>query len=204
MLSNRFYRPRLIFILIICIPIVILLIFYAQKLNVCKKLGCLSMQGLNDFKTQEVYQEDDNIYRALLSKDSDLLRVDIRSDISEPEGKSHIQAQITRMKALFENAPSPYPGEISDEIACGEKYKPAFFDEEINGIQVSYSTGYLNNRLVFGSCTEDQAVYHGILALFYCPNLKQLYQIEIIAPADKFTSSPQSYQQMLKSISCKK
>jgi len=204
MLSNRFYRPKLLLIFIFCVSIVILLILYAKKLNVCKRLGCLSIQGLNEFKVKEVYQDNNNIYRALLFKDDDLLRVDLHSSISEEEANSSIQAQITRMKALFENATSPYPGEISDEIECGEKYMPAFLEKEINGIQVSYFAGFLNKRLVFGACTDDQAAYQGILALFYCPNLSQLYQLEIIAPNEKFSKSPEVYKQILESVSCGK
>jgi len=200
MIFNKRTKASLVILFLILLLVAGYLIY---KRSSCSKLECLSMQGLDEFNIQEVYRDDEDIYRALLSRDDDLLRVDLRSNISEVEGKSRIQAEITRMKALFENAASPYPGEISDEIACGEKYKPVFFEEEINGIQVSYFTGFLNKRLVFGACTDDQADYQGILALFYCPNLSQLYQLEIIAPNEKFSKSPEVYKQMLESISCR-
>lgn len=160
------------------------------------------MRDLDKFRVQEIYQDDKNIYRALLSKDNDLLRVDIRTNISGPEATKQIQAQITRMKALFENAISPYPGEISDVIECGDEYNPVFAEEEINGTQISYFKGYLNERLVFGACTEDQIKYQVILALFYCVNQNQLFQLEIIAPKEAFSRSPEMYSEMLSSLSC--
>ena len=160
------------------------------------------MRGLDKFTLQEIYQDDKDVYRALYSKDNNLLRVDIRSNISEPEAIKQMEGQITRMTALFEKAVSPYPGEISNVIECGQEYKPVFAQEEINGTQVSYFTGYLNERLVFGACTEDQVEYQGIFALLYCVNQSQLIQLEIIAPKEAFGRSPELYREMLASISC--
>ena len=160
------------------------------------------MTGLDEFRLEEVYQDDNNIYRALLFRKNDLLRVEVRSNIPKHEAEQHIRAQITRMKALFENTVSHYPGEISDEIVCGTEFTPTFTVDELTGVEISYFTGYLNRRLVFGACTEDQAVYRGILALFYCPNQEQLFQLEIIAPNEDFFASSETYEQMLWSIHC--
>ena len=187
-------------VLLIIIALALILLLYNKRQ--CSLLGCLSMQGLDKFKVQEVYQEDDNAYRAQLSKDSDLLRVDIRPGISETEAKSDIQARVTKIKALFENAASPYPGEISDEIECGDEYKPVFSEERINGVQISYFTGFLNSRLVLGACTEDQAVYKEIFALFYCPKQQQFFQIELIVPKEVYNLNEDKYKQILYSIEC--
>ena len=187
-------------VLLIIIALALILLLYNKRQ--CSRLGCLSIEGLDKFKVQEVYQDDDNTYRALLSKDSDLLRINIRTGISETEAKSDIQARVTKIKALFENAASPYPGEISDEIECGDEYKPVFSEERINGVQISYFTGFLNSRLVLGACTEDQAVYKEIFALFYCPKQQQFYQIELIAPEEVFNPNEDKYKQILYSIEC--
>lgn len=188
-------------VLFVIIGLALILLLY-NKLK-CSGLGCLSMQGLDKFRVQEVYQDDNTAYRALLSKDSDLLRVDIRSNFTEAEANTNIQAQITKIKGLFENAASPYPGEISDEIECSDEYKPVFSEEIINGVQVSYFTGFLNSRLVLGACTEDQAVYKEIFVLFYCPKWQQFFQIELIAPKDVFNPDEEKYKQILYSIDCR-
>jgi len=85
---------------------------------------------------------------------------------------------------------------------CSDEYKPVFAEENINGIQVSYITGYFNKRMVLGACTEDQIFYKGILALFYCPETNQLFQLEIIAPSDSFMVNRDKYMKMLYSIKC--
>lgn len=188
----------------IAVLVVFFVVLFAltQKPKSCARLECLSMTGLDEFRLEEVYQDDNNIYRALLFRKNDLLRVEVRSNIPKHEAEQHIRAQITRMKALFENTVSPYPGEISDEIVCGTEFTPTFTVDELTGVEISYFTGYLNRRLVFGACTEDQAIYRGTLALFYCPNQEQLFQLEIIAPNEDFFASSETYEQMLWSIHC--
>ncbi len=169
----------------------------------CQKLNCLSFPGRENFRLKELYQNDKNIYRALFSDKTNLLRVNIQSNIDSVSAEKYIQGEITRMQALFANAASPYPGEISDEIVCGKKFTPELNILNNNGLTMSYFTGYLNQRLVFGACTEDQAVYHGILALFYCPQQNQVFQLEIIVPKDEFSRNPQKYPETLRTMSCK-
>lgn len=139
---------------------------------------------------------------ALLERDNDLLRVDITSSVAKEQANRLIQTRIAKMKALFENATSPYPGEISDEIVCDKRFKPTFTSEGINGIPVSYFTGYLNSRLTYGACTEDQAVNKGIMTLFYCPAQRKVYQLELISEKDRFIKNEADYLRIIRSIQC--
>lgn len=200
-MAYRPFHPRLILIALSLFFAIFFIL--SQKGTFCTRLRCLSMKNLQEFTVQEIYQDDGGIYRALLARDDDLLRVDVRSGISRAEAEQSIQAQITRMKALFESAVSPYPGEISDEIVCGEEFIPVFEQSEINSIHISRFTGYLNDRLVIGACTKDQAFYKGVLVLFYCPDQAQLFQLELIAPKEDFLASEDKYQDMLVSIRCR-
>lgn len=181
----------------------IIFIFLTLRLRTCQKLNCLFFKGRENFHLKELYQDDKNIYRALFFDKNDLLRVNIQSQIDSSSAEKYIQGEITRMKALFANAVSPYPGEISNEIVCGKKFTPNLTTIKTNNLTISYFTGYLNERLVFGACTEDQALYRGILALFYCSKQNQVFQIEVIVPKDEFSRSPQKYQEMLRTISCR-
>lgn len=193
----------------VIILILILISFFAGVLvytirnsDSCRKLECITMENQGDFQIQEVYRDENNIYRALLSNKDDLLRVEIRPRVSQEEADQYTDSQITRMKALFSKGASPYPGVISYEIECSEEFLPNFEVDEISGIRISHFAGYLNERLVAGACTEDQAVYKEIFTLFYCPKQRRLFQLEIIAPKEKFRSSPEVYESMFKSLAC--
>lgn len=180
-----------------------LVIYYLPTIRKdCRKINCFKMEDLGKFKLKEVYEEDRNIYRALFAQEDDLLRIEVKSQVGEKEAGKYIEAEIVRMKALFQNAASPYPGELSSEISCSEEFKPVLKTVQQNNLQISYFTGFLNTRLTFGACTQNQAIYKSILVLFYCPLAKQLFQVEIIAPKEKFTAYPKRYQKMLDSISC--
>lgn len=202
-LRLRLKRRPWWFYLSLFLPLALLGSFLlVQKRASCARLKCLAMKDLAEFQVQEVYQDDEQIYRVLLGRDNELLRVQVRSKIEEFEAQQEIQAEVTRMKALFARAPSPYPGEISEAIECAQEFQPIFAEEEINDIAVAYFTGYLNPRLVFGACTPDQAVYRGILALFYCPHQAQLFQLEMVAHKEDFAKAEGTYRERLSSLQC--
>lgn len=144
----------------------------------CIKLDCLSSNALDGYKLAEVYTDEKNKYSALYQKNDWLLRAEIIPDISKSDAEKLIYSQITRIKAQFENSRSPYPGEISDEIVCDNKFKPEFRD--------GYIIAYLNNRLTYGSCIEGENVYRSIEVWEYCDSQQKLYQLEFIYPLDKF------------------
>lgn len=194
------YSFFLIFFLIILL-ITSLALLMVQKKK-CLQLHCLEMKGLNQFQVKEVYQNDKNIYRALLSKNDDLLRVEVHYNTLPNVASQSLQAEVTKMKALFENAPAPYPGMISDEIQCDKKFKPVYRTENINGLPIHSFDGFLNDRLVFGACTENQAIYRGLMALFYCPDQKQVYTLELIAPNNQ-AGANNDYFEDLSSLKCR-
>lgn len=194
-------RDKFILLFILFAISLVIVLLYNFSTN-CPKYGCLSINNLEQFRTSGVYQDDKNIYRALLSNDNDLIRIEVRKNVKEESAQKDIQGEIVRMKALFENALSPYPGELSNEIQCAKEFKPALTIKKINNTEVSYFNGFLNERMVFGSCVKEQAVYKGILALFYCSSKKQLFQLELITLSKDFLQNPSKYQQMIESIKC--
>ncbi|MDO8551808.1 MAG: hypothetical protein Q7S03_03980 [bacterium] len=158
------------------------------------------MTGLNEFKIKEVYEDDQNVYRALYNKDDNIIRVEVRSNLSSEEAKSLTRSQVTKINALFANAISPYPGAISDEIVCPEEFKPVYKTSNINGLEVTSLTGFLNNRLVFGACSQDQAAYKDVLSLFYCKKPKSFFTFELIKPNNQ---NAKDFLQTLSSLRCK-
>lgn len=201
--KKSYSKKPLIAVLIFFISVIGIagLLFYFNK-NQCDRLQCLSMIGLDEFKLRETYENSLSTYRALLANNSDLLRVEVRSDLNPDEAANLITGQTVRMKTLFADAVAPYPGEITNEISCDSKFKPVYTEEKIYGIDISSFTGYLNDRLTFGACTDEQAAYRSILSLFYCPNQKKMYQVEIISPKDIFEKNEKKYREMAHSFRC--
>lgn len=170
--------------------------------STCQRLACLSLKNESQYKIKKIYEDNKYIFRALYEKGNVLLRAEIKNNFSAQESEQTIQSQITRTKELFEDAQSPYPDQISDIISCGKEYEPVYSTKKQNGIQISYFTGFVNERLVFGSCINDQAIYHDTLTMFYCNKQKKFYQLEIITPNKDFTTNSNQYQEILDSIAC--
>ncbi len=191
-----------------CFLIVILFvgigIYFLSGKFPCQRLTCLSLKDRDQYKIKNIYEENKYIFRALWENGDNLLKTEIRTDSTIEEANQAIQVQLARTKGIFEDAAAPYPGEISDIISCGQEYQPKYSVKEQNGIRISYFTGFVNERLVFGACTADQAIYRDTLAMFYCDKQRKFYQIEIIIPNKDYPQHHEEYQQILDSIACAK
>lgn len=170
--------------------------------SLCDNLRCISIDKRQLYTRKELYADTPQAYRALYSSPTHTLRIEV-TKITDEQSNKELTAAITRLKALYEKAPAPYPGEISDAIICDPEYIPSFREATSTGkVRLSYFTGYLNNRLTFGSCSADQAVNKGILAYMYCPTNTLLIKLELIQPTAVFEDAPLETEKQLFSITC--
>jgi hypothetical protein len=77
-----------------------------------------------------------------------------------------LRAKEAMMKGLYANMPSPYPGLISDEIQCGEEFRPEIELDEAN--LVLTVKGYVTPRLTFGACSWDLIEYRAFFKHYFC------------------------------------
>ena len=187
---------------IIAVLLVVLLLF--GKIFFCQRLSCIKMSGLDKFRIKDIYQENNNNFRALYGYNDKILRVETTRQTSQFTADQYINAGIAQIKGLFTDALAPYPGVASNTITCEKKYQPVFNKIVTSDkLEISSFIAYLNRNLTYGSCTDNLATYRGISAYFYCPKNKLTYHLEIIAQRHEFESSEKDYQNMIKSIKCK-
>ncbi len=200
---KKIKQKKILFAVIIAAGLIVYL-FILPFFFQCRNISCLEIKDRQDYKIKEIYEDNKFIHRAIYSNKNILLKAEIRLNYTESDAEQVIKTQLVRTKGLFENAAAPYPGELSDVIACSNAYKPVYSSRVQNGISISYFEGYVNKRLVFGSCADDQAEYHDTLTMFYCPEQKKFYQVEIIIPNKDFKANPKINNAILTSIGCKK
>ncbi|MFZ5535742.1 MAG: hypothetical protein ACOY3M_06345 [Patescibacteria group bacterium] len=170
---------------------------FISPVSLCENLTCITIPNRTIFHLKEEYADTADTYRALYESPSSLLRIEAKKTLKQ-QADQELDGAVSRMKALFEKAPAPYPGEISDAIVCDDRYIPRY--TEANGIR--YFTGFLNNRLTFGSCSQDQAVYRGIMGFLYCPKSSLLIKLELIAETQEFTSHEKEFTDRINALSC--
>ena len=164
---------------------------------------CIAMDSFQNFQIKELYQNDATGYKALYTLGDEALRIEMRPNTTNREAQQSTQTQLTRLKSLYINAKSPYPGAASDEIVCNDALKPVFITPKNTDATSAYAIVYYNDRFTLGGCTKNQLVYRGIFSFLYCPNRKQLYQIELIAPTNTFNQSVSHYETIAHSIRCR-
>jgi len=190
-----------IFIITVLLSVSIIVIYRSPQLS-CKKYTCLSLSLLNKAKEKEIYENSSKSFRGLYETPEGLLRVE-SAKLSPKEAENMIKIRLMKMEGLFENARSPYPGPLSDEISCDNKYKPSPKIIDTNTTKITYVSGYLNNRLQYGTCIDDQITHKGFTALFYCQNHQSWYQFEILVPIEK-AQKDEYYFKLFQSIVCQR
>ncbi len=203
--SYFLHRYRIGFIFLLCIGVGALgALFYVTRIYTpCSRISCLLLPKTAVLKLTEVYEEvRGSVFRARYQTGDTIVRVDVRTDVDPEASVDYIQGRIAGMKALYDNIRSPYPGLLSNEIICDEGFKPTYKSYKTSqNIMIQEVVGYLNNRLTFGSCQKDQAVYRGAMVLFACPQKRQLYQVEFISPVESF--SAKIFQDIVDGMSCR-
>lgn len=170
-----------------------------QTLTKCKGLACVTFDGKENYKVKTIFEENKKAYRAVWSTGKTQLRIEKYLNISEDEAASFNEYKSMQIASLYEDAKSPYPGVLSDRISCEGKYKPIFKKISDDSLNKETYSGYLNARMQFGSCIQDQLVYESNAAIFYCKSQKAWYQLEFISPINQ---KPSNIQHTIQSIRC--
>ena len=186
---------------IIAVLLVAFLLF--GKIFFCQRLSCITMSGLDNFRIKDIYQENNNAFRALYTDKDKILRVETIIQPNQFVADQYINSDIARVKGLFTDSLAPYPGIASNTITCDQKYHP-IFNKVITAdkLEIPYFVAYLNPNLTYGSCTENQTVYKGISTYFYCSKNKMTYHLEIFTAKNDFELAKNNYLNSIKSIKC--
>lgn len=152
------------------------------KKQTCKETVCLLLDKIKGYQQVDVYQDTERSYGAFFKKGNNQLKIDVWLHTEQPEAESIIKSHTIRMYTLYENAVSPYPGEISNAISCAQEYRPTYTIKQAGARETHFFTGYANDRLAFGACADDLIANRAAVAMFYCGEQKRLYKLELFFP----------------------
>lgn len=168
----------------------------------CRLLSCLSFPLTNNRKPTEIYENTPDAFRGSYTTSEGLIRVSKYANVKSPEGSANLtKTTMMRLEGLFADAKSPYPGPLSDEISCDNKYKPQPKTIVAGTNTMTYFYGYLNNRLQYGTCIDNQITHIGYNALLYCSGHSSWYQVEVIVPK-KEVKTDEFYINLLSTLHC--
>ncbi len=195
---------KILYLFIVLFVIIIGLLYVFR--SSCDKYSCLSFANKEKFTETEQIENTTMSYRGILTKGDIRIRLEVYSAPSKEVAERFTQAKVMQLQGLFEIARSPYPGALSNEVVCEDKFKPSIKDIDLNGIKTTTITGFLNDRLQYGNCLESQITHIGKTAMFYCESQKKWYYFEVIAKKAKKSDRTLDTEttHLIQSLSCQK
>ena len=167
----------------------------------CDNLSCIHVPRSSSYVLRETYIRTPTLYRALYASGSDYLRIESQR-ILRKDSDQAVLAAVAQMKAMYEKAPAPYPGDISDAVVCDPDFVPTYKEIPRRSGTLYLFRGYLNNRMTFGSCSKSQAVYKGYLVYMYCAQSQQFVRTEFIYPVSEFAAREVDIEKEIQQVSC--
>lgn len=169
----------------------------------CGGPSCLSFPDQTRFRTLETYEHTAKTWRGMLRDGERMLRIETVEHVNADEASEFTTIRLASINGLYDTVLSPYPGAVSQTVRCDEQYKPRTRTLTTNaGVPLSTLSGFLNTRLQFGSCVDDQIAYTNHLALFYCRDAHRWVSMELIEPV-KSTATDKEIQTFFESVSCR-
>ena len=117
-----------------------------------------------------------------LTNAGQILKIDVFRGVEKSSAEALQQEGIINLEALYENALSPYPGDISREIVSGKRFKPRFFRRELHGRFHPYFLLFASERLAYGAAAADLIRYKSLLGWLYCEPGERFYKVRYFAP----------------------
>ena len=137
-------------------------------------------------KTFRLDETDENRFstRSLFSNESQALHLETVPDIDADSAETLIEDGIMGIQALYANALSAYPENLSRELDTPAQFRPEFVSRVINGVTYRYFLLYATDRFTYGAASKDTARLRSLVGWIYCEERSSLYKVRIFAPLD--------------------
>jgi hypothetical protein len=118
-----------------------------------------------------------------LTNQTQILKVEAIAGVGRADAERLAADGVMGVQALYANALSPYPGDISREVISDARFRPQVMHTNWHRQSRSYIVLFANERLGYGATTIEAARYHSLIGWFYCESGEVLYKVRIFSPA---------------------
>lgn len=192
-------KIKMIFILVVLILVIIIfIVLMSNSLKNSKKLSSLNSEYLEEYRLSEKYLKKDSVTYIFTNKEN-IINLEEIKDIKKESADEFIEEEIITIEALYSNSLSPYPGDVSNEIVCNERFIPKFLNKTVNNLTYFYFILFSNERQSLGACSEELVKYKSLIGWNYCENTKTLNKIELFSPLD---TDNEELEKIFLSFSC--
>jgi hypothetical protein len=111
-----------------------------------------------------------------------VLKIEVIADLDAASASTMIEDGMMGLQALYANALSPYPGDISREVVSDRRFRPQMVSTNIDGRSLNYALVFANERFGYGVASADAVRYRSLVGWIHCANRSTLYKVRHFAP----------------------
>ena len=105
--------------------------------------------------------------------------------------------ELAEIPQLYMERPAPYAGLVSNTVGCSKKYLPKPIHLVSPHAKIDGYELFANSHMIFGACTEQNAVYHSFILRIECRYGNEISKIAVYSPAEVDFSEMQKWPQLV-------
>jgi len=186
---------------------ILILFFWHQSFYLSwhlKPLGItMDVPGYKVENYDELIFKERKNFEILSRKEANIIRFKIIKDIDRETAQKYIDNVFYSLENYFgpQEILALYADLVEAVANSPESLKPKRETVIINGKETPCFIVFADKYFSYFLMTENQAFYRGILTMIYCPKEKNLVNIEILVPKEKFNF--EKIVETLKTFKCR-
>jgi hypothetical protein len=128
-----------------------------------------------------------------------LVRIEIVPELDSEGAQTLLNDSIMGVQALYANALSPYPGDISRQVVSDARFRPELVRTNWNSGARQYMLLFANDRFGYGAVTADVVKYRSLLGWIYCERARTFYKVRYFAPLQ---ARREEFEEFFRSLEC--
>ena len=128
-----------------------------------------------------------------------VLKIEVIDGIDSASASTMIADGMMGLQALYANALSPYPGDISREVVSDRHFRPQVVSTNMHGRSLNYALLFANERFGYGVASTDSVRYRSLVGWIHCADRSALYKVRYFA---KMTVPDEDLVQLYRRLEC--
>jgi hypothetical protein len=154
---------------------------------------------LREFRLTETDKGRSSIRYTLTARER-VLKIEVIREVEKDTAEALLKDGIMGLEALYANALSPYPGDISNKVVADPRFRPEFVRRTSGQTTYSYYLLFANERLGYGAATADAVKFKSLLGWLYCEQSKEFYKVKYFVPLE---TKAQQVEALFLSLACR-
>jgi hypothetical protein len=128
-----------------------------------------------------------------------VVKIEIVPELDREGAQTLLNDSMMGVQALYANALSPYPGDISRQVVSDHRFRPELVQTNWGGGLRQYLLLFANDRLGYGAVTADVVHYRSLLGWVYCERAGTFYKVRYFAPLG---TRREEFENFFRSLDC--